>query len=53
MTGAEASIQREKVLSLTTGSTSFDAMLGGGIQTQSMTEGTSPLLHHSSCSTEY
>lgn len=42
MTGAEASIQREKVLSLTTGSTSFDAMLGGGIQTQSMTEGIFP-----------
>lgn len=38
MTGAEAAIKRERVVSISTGSRSFDTMLGGGIQTQSMTE---------------
>ncbi|KAL8287000.1 hypothetical protein RQP46_004006 [Phenoliferia psychrophenolica] len=38
ITGAECAVRREKVISITTGSKSFDAMLGGGIQTQSMTE---------------
>lgn len=38
ITGAEAAIKRERVISVSTGSKSFDAMLGGGIQTQSMTE---------------
>ncbi|KAK4702250.1 hypothetical protein P7C70_g3974, partial [Phenoliferia sp. Uapishka_3] len=44
ITGAECAIRREKVIAITTGSKSFDAMLGGGIMTQSMTEGGSRLL---------
>jgi RecA/RadA recombinase len=38
ITGAEASVRRESVIQITTGSKSFDQMLGGGIETQSMTE---------------
>ncbi|KAI5452054.1 Meiotic recombination protein dmc1, variant 2 [Naganishia albida] len=37
-TAAEISIKRENVCYITTGSKSVDAMLGGGIQTQSITE---------------
>ncbi|ORY64761.1 hypothetical protein BCR35DRAFT_270322, partial [Leucosporidium creatinivorum] len=39
ITGAEAAVRREKVVSITTGSRQFDGMLGGGIQSQSVTEG--------------
>lgn len=41
ITAAECSIQREKIVCISTGSKSFDAMLGGGIKSQSMTEGKS------------
>lgn len=39
ITGAEAAVKREMVVNITTGSRQFDGMLGGGIQSQSVTEG--------------
>ncbi|GAA5949226.1 hypothetical protein JCM10213_008249 [Rhodosporidiobolus nylandii] len=38
LTGAECALRRENVVSISTGSAQMDAMLGGGIQTQSTTE---------------
>ncbi|KAH8916122.1 Rad51-domain-containing protein [Atractiella rhizophila] len=39
-TGVEVATRREKVVMITTGSKQLDAMLGGGVSTQSVTEGT-------------
>ncbi|KAL1932011.1 hypothetical protein VTP01DRAFT_9067 [Rhizomucor pusillus] len=38
MTGAELSKHREKIVKISTGSKQFDALLGGGIQSMSITE---------------
>jgi hypothetical protein len=37
--GSDVLVDREKILTLSTGSKAVDAMLGGGIQSQSITEG--------------
>lgn len=41
LTGAECALRREKVVFISTGSASLDALLGGGVQTGSITEGAS------------
>ncbi|BGP25584.1 meiotic recombination protein DMC1 [Rhodotorula toruloides] len=38
LTGAECALRREKVVFVSTGSASLDALLGGGVQTGSITE---------------
>lgn len=37
--GSDVLVDREKIVTLSTGSKAVDAMLGGGIQSQSITEG--------------
>jgi hypothetical protein len=51
-TGLEIQDKRKRVLSISTGSKAVDAILGGGVMSQSITEGTSCLrmmLHAKTC----
>lgn len=53
MTGAELSKHREKIVKISTGSKQFDALLGGGIQSMSITEGTSKVMTSWNSSARY